>query len=123
MGSNLKANENIRDKEIEDEGNHNILQFNVVVDNDENIYNNNLISTVAEFTVTTTKIHFREIPKDKLKKNHIEILLGPERATRPGEIEAYEKIIIERKSNVRSWGIEEVRNTVSLCIAFKLQPY
>jgi hypothetical protein len=54
-----------------------------------------------------TYIHFREIPKDGLKKSHIEVLLGPERA-RTDEINAYEKIIKDRKKDVRSWSISEV---------------
>jgi hypothetical protein len=58
-----------------------------------------------------TYIHFREIPKDGLKNNHIEIILGPERATRPGVVKSYGKIIQERKTALRIWGIAEVSIT------------
>ncbi len=58
-----------------------------------------------------TYIHFREIPKDGLKNNHIEIILGPERAARPGVVKSYGKIIQERKTALRIWGIAEVSIT------------
>ena len=76
--------------------------------NAEEITHVGISSSVVEAPSSITYIHFREIPKDCLKTNHIEIILGPERATRPGEIGQYAIDIQERKTALRIWGIAEV---------------
>jgi hypothetical protein len=75
---------------------------------DKSILQAKSTTSVLDANDGITYIHFREIPKDGLKNNHIEIILGPERATRPGVVKSYGKIIQERKTALRIWGIAEV---------------
>jgi hypothetical protein len=84
------------------------LQTDVTDKNVEESTNAVTSSSAAVLTKSVVYIHFREIPKDGLKTNHVKIILGPERATRPGEIGAYAEKITKRKTELRSWGIEEV---------------
>ena len=88
-----------------------ILQLGEITNTNENVeesLDEGISSSVVEAPKSITYIHFREIPKDSLKTSHIAIILGPERATRPGEIGQYAIDIQERKTALRNWGIAEV---------------
>jgi hypothetical protein len=88
-----------------------ILQLGEITNTNGNVeesLDEGISSSVVEAPKSITYIHFREIPKDSLKTSHIGIILGPERATRPGEIGQYAIDIQERKTALRIWGIAEV---------------
>jgi hypothetical protein len=70
--------------------------------------NEGISSSVVEAPKSITYTHFREIPKDSLKTSHIEIILGPAKATRPGEVADYAGKIQERKKALRIRGNAEV---------------
>lgn len=97
---------------VQSEREQSILQADEIINTDdgsvEESANVGISPSVVEAPESITYIHFREIPKEGLKTNHIEIILGPERATRPGEVASYAEKIKDRKTALRIWGIAEV---------------
>jgi hypothetical protein len=119
MGSNAQIslyNDPQTNIAVQKEQEQSILQADILQSDDGLVANRNaeeithvgISSSVVEAPSSITYIHFREIPKDSLKTNHIAIILGPERATRPGEIAAYAAEIQKRKTALRIWGNNEV---------------
>lgn len=111
MGSNAQISMPVNSQpNIQKEPEQSIFQAAVTNTNRNAEENTNEVisSSVEEAPSIITYIHFREIPKDSLKTDHINMILGPERATRPEEVEWYRGKILERKTALRIWGNQEV---------------
>jgi len=68
----------------------------------------------------TITLHFREIPKDAVHRDHVIAILGPAKAKQKHAIEVMTQRIQERKSHLRQWAYEHLKKQM-LAIARELQ--
>jgi len=54
-------------------------------------------------------IHFREIPKDSISRDHVVSLMGPEKSKDNSAVEEHHLKIEKRKSDLRAWAREHVK--------------
>ena len=69
-------------------------------------------AAVLDDDATLLRIHFRELPKDSVNREHVISLLGPEKSKENSTIEDRLSQIERRQADVRAWAREHVKKRI-----------
>ena len=61
---------------------------------------------------TFLRIHFRELPKDSVSREHVISLLGPEKSKENSTVEDRLSLIERRQADVRAWAREHIKKRI-----------
>lgn len=67
---------------------------------------------LLEEDATFLHIHFRELPKDSVSREHVISLLGPEKSKENSTVEDRQSLIERRQADVRAWAREHVKKRI-----------